>query len=180
MIYTALLLTMLLQVTEPTETAAWGLPFEGSEAEEFLENAEILSVRAFDTKGITRPRKVELSDGRHSCSAVFKTIDEYEPVKHFAGGEKELQFSDSYKYEIAAYELDKLLELGIVPPTVKRRINRYGGSLSLWIEGAMTEWERLKVKKVHAPDTVAWNNQMYTIRLFLQLIYELKPSTPEG
>jgi hypothetical protein len=34
----------------------------------------------------------------------------------------------------------------------------------------MTEWERIEVKKEHPPDLMAWNEQMYTIRLFLQLI----------
>jgi hypothetical protein len=164
--------TILLQVAEPAEATSWGLPIEGAEAEEFLESAEVLSVRAFDTKGITRPRKVELSDGRLTCFAVFKTIDEYEPKKQFADGATELGFSDSYKYEIAAYELDKLLGLGIVPPAVERRIKGDTGSLSLWVEGSMTEWERLKVRDIHPPDTVEWNNQMYTIRLFLQLIYD--------
>lgn len=172
MIFTVLFLTMLLQVAEPTEPASWGLPFEGSDAEEFLKNAEIMSVRAFDTRGITRPMKVELSDGIHSCYAVLKTIDEYEPRKKFADGATELGFSDSYRYEIAAYELDKLLGLGIVPPAVERLVKGEPGALSLWVEGAITEWERLRVRDIHPPDTVAWNNQMYTVRLFLQLIYD--------
>jgi hypothetical protein len=172
MIFTVLFLAVFLQIAGPTETTTWGLPIEGSEAEEFLKTAEILSVRDFDTKGITRPKRVELRDGQHSCFAVFKTVDEYEPRKQFADGATELGFSDSYKYEIAAYELDKLLGLGIVPPAVERRIKGDTGSLSIWVEGAVTEWERLKVRDVHPPDTVAWNNQMYTIRLFLQLIYD--------
>jgi hypothetical protein len=167
-----LFLTILVQAAEPTEPTTWGLPVEGTEAEEFLETAEVLSVRAFDTKGITRPRKIELSDGRLTCSAVFKTVDEYEPRKQFADGKTEFGFSDSYKYEIAAYKLDKLLGLGIVPPAVERRIKGDVGALSLWVEGSMTEWERLKVRDIHPPDTVEWNNQMYTIRLFLQLIYD--------
>jgi hypothetical protein len=172
MIFTVLLLAIVPQIAEPTETATWGLPLEGSEAEEFLKTAEILSVRNFETKGITRPKRVELNDGQTSCFAVFKTVDEYEPRKQFADGATELGFSDSYKYEIAAYELDKLLGLGIVPPAVERRIKGDTGSLSLWVEGAVTEWERLKVRDIHPPYAVAWNNQMYTVRLFLQLIYD--------
>ena len=78
--------------------------------------------------------KVELSDGTRSLSAVFKTVDEYEPVKRFDNGEVELQFTDSFEYEIAAYELDTILGLGIVPPAIRRRINRDVGSLSLWVE----------------------------------------------
>jgi len=169
---TTAILVLALQAAQPTPTPSWGLPLEGEEAENFLRTAKIVSVRYFDTKGVTRPQQVVLTDGTREIKAVFKTVDEYETVKHFAGGEKELQFSDSYTYEIAAYELDKLLGLGIVPPAVKRRISKEAGALSLWVEGAITEWERLKEKKIHDPDTVAWNNRMFTIRLFLQLIYD--------
>ena len=149
-----------------------GLPLHGEEAEAFLENATIQSIEKLESKALTRPRKVKLSDGEKTHFAVFKTIDDYDPKKEFADGQFEFQFSDSYKYEIAAYQLDKLLGLGIVPPVVERRIKGENGSLSLWVEGAMTEWERLMVKKIHPPDVAAWNHQMFTIRLFLQLIYD--------
>ena len=36
----------------------------------------------------------------------------------------ELEFQDSWKTEIAAYELDKLLGLGMVPATVERSYAR--------------------------------------------------------
>jgi len=167
-----LFLVSALQTAQPEPPPAWGLPLHGEEAEDFLHTAEVVSIKSFKTKAVTRPMKVELSDGEQTHYALFKTIDDFEPLKHFGGGEKELQFTDSFEYEIAAYELDKLLGLGIVPPAIRRRIGRHVGSLSLWIEGAMTEWERLKVRNVHPPDMVAWNDQMYTIRLFLQLIYD--------
>jgi len=164
------LLAIALPVAGATPTPNWGLPLHGEEAENFLKTAAVLSVRPLKSKAVTRPMKVELSDGTRTFSAVFKTIDEYEPVKRFDNGEVELQFTDSFEYEIAASELDTMLDLGIVPPTIRRRINRDVGSLSLWVEGAMTEWERLKIKEEHPPDLMAWNEQMYTIRLFLQLI----------
>ena len=171
--FLVLFLVTAQQTAQPESTPVWGLPLHGEEAEIFLDTAEIVSVKSFKTKGVTRPMKVKLSDGEQTHYALFKTIDDFKPVKTFGGGEKELQFTDCFEYEIAAYELDKLLGLGIVPPTVRRRIGRQVGSLQLWIDGAMTEWERLKVRKVHPPDMVAWNDQMYTIRLFLQLIYDV-------
>ena len=164
--------TILLQVAAATPAPTSGLPLGGATAEKFLKNAKISTVKNFDTKAVTRPKKVELTDGKRTCYAVFKTINEYVPKKEFADGGTELQFSDSYKYEIAAYELDKLLDLGIVPPAVERRIDGDFGSLSLWVEGSITEWERFKERDIHPPDTVAWNNQMFTVRLFLQLIYD--------
>jgi co-chaperonin GroES (HSP10) len=172
---TAVILVLALQTAQSAavDTSASGLPLEGATAEEFLKTAKIVSVGNFPTHGVTRPKKVELTDGDRTLFAVFKTIDEYAQRKEFPDGNTELNFSDSWKYEIAAYELDKLLGLGIVPPVVDRWIQGSEGSLSLWVEDSMTEWERLKVKKLSAPDTVAWNNQMYTVRLFLQLIYDV-------
>jgi hypothetical protein len=141
----AAILSILLQAAAPSQALVWGLPLQGAAAEEFLKSAEIVAVREFDTMAVTRPMKVELTDGQRTCYAVFKTIDERASKKKFTDGTTELQFSDRYRYEIAAYELDKLLGLEIVPPTVERRIGREVGSLSLWVEGSMTEWERLKV-----------------------------------
>ena len=171
-ILAVLFLLTAQQAAQPEPTPAWGLPLHGEEAEHFLRTAKIISIKNFKTKAITHPKKVQLTDGEQTHFALFKIIDEVEPMKHLQGGETELQFTDSFEYEIAAYELDKLLDLGIVPPAVRRRIGTEVGSLGLWVEGAMTEWERLKVRKIHPPDMAAWNERMYTIRLFLQLIYD--------
>jgi hypothetical protein len=169
-LFAALLLAASLHIEATVPEPSYGLPLRGEAAERFLRTARVISIRALKSKAVTRPKKVELSDGSLTWSAVFKTIYEYQPVKRFDNGEVELNFTDSFEYEIAAYELDKMLNLGIVPPAVRRRINSEVGSLSLWVEGAMTEWERIEVKKKRPPDLEAWNEQMYTIRLFLQLI----------
>ena len=165
----ALSLTLALQAAASTAPTS-GLPMVGADAEEFLRTAEVVAVRDLNVPGVTRPRKVELSDGRRTAFAVFKTVDEHAMRKRFPDGSTELHFSDSFKYEIAAYELDKLLGLALVPPAVERRIGRDLGSLSLWVEGARTEAERLKAGDSRPPDLVAWNNQIQTVRLFLELI----------
>lgn len=43
-------------------------------------------------------------------------------------------FKENYKLEIAAYELDKLLKMDMVPPSVERRIQGTIGSATLWVE----------------------------------------------
>jgi hypothetical protein len=43
-------------------------------------------------------------------------------------------FRESYKTEIAAYELDKLLKMDMVPPTVERQIQGKAGRAQLWVE----------------------------------------------
>jgi hypothetical protein len=145
-----------------------GLLLKGEAAESFLRTAEVVRKRGIDT-GITNPDQYTLSDGTTTCRAVWKTIDEFKRgVTSLEGGGVIVDFADSWKHEVAAYELDKLVGLDLVPPTVERRFGRTVGSLQMWVEGAMTEADR-KQKKVAPPDIRVWNEQMYKVRLLHQL-----------
>jgi hypothetical protein len=172
----AIVLTLVPSLTSHDATADehdGPLPLEGEAAETFLSTARVLELKRFKTKGVTRPRKATLSDGERTLYALFKDIDTYSPKETLAGGEVVLRFRDSYRHEIAAYELDKLLGLGIVPPCAQRRIHADVGALCLWVEGTMTEWERIAQPDATPPDIEDWNRQMMTVRLFLQLIYDI-------
>lgn len=152
------------------QAAAYGLPLEGVEAEEFLRTAQVVKKKALG-KGITGAHQLTLSDGTRTHKAVWKTIDEFRRgVTSFEGAGVMVDYEDSYRFEIAAYELDKLLGFNLVPPTVERIIDRKKGALQMWIEGAMTEGERKK-KRILPPDVEAWNGQIYRLRLFHQLTF---------
>jgi hypothetical protein len=143
----------------------------GAEAEEFLRTAEIVDRERLSV-GVTESHRVTLRDGERTLRAVWKTIDEYKPVKRFDdGGLPELGFRDSYKSEIAAYELAGLLGLDFVPPTVFRRLDRVPGSLQLWVEGCITEGERRREHK-NPPNRKRWTRQVYNARMFHQLIHD--------
>ena len=43
-------------------------------------------------------------------------------------------FRESYRAEIAAYELDKLLEMEMVPPSVERQLSGTRGGAQVWVE----------------------------------------------
>jgi hypothetical protein len=147
---------------------AYGLPLHGEAAETFLRTAEVTSKKSVGA-GITHPERYTLTDGTRTFRAIWKTIDEFRRgITNLEGGGVIVDFADSYRHEIAAYELDKLIGLGLVPPTVERTFGGRKGSLQLWVEGAMTEAER-KQKKVVPPDQQAWNEQMYKVRLLHQL-----------
>jgi hypothetical protein len=149
----------------------FGLPLKGGEAEKFLHAAGLVSKKALGV-GITHSEQYTLSDGPRTHKAVWKTIDEFKRgLTSFEDGRFVMDFADSYKHEIAAYELDKLIGLELVPPTVERTFGGTTGSLQLWVEGAMTEADR-KQKKLAPPDTQAWNEQMHKVRLLHQLTYD--------
>jgi len=147
-----------------------GLPLVGEEAEVFLRTARVVD-RTPIGKGVTRPDRMTLTDGTRTHRAVWKTINERRMgLQRLEGVRLEFDFRDSWKSEVAAYELDKLLGLGLVPPTVERRIAGRTGSLQMWVEGAMTEDDRKK-RGLEAPDAAAWNAQMHKVRLLHQLTY---------
>ena len=114
-----------------------------------------------------------LSDGTRTVNGVFKKHDNYGHRAVQISGERVIGWRDSYRHEIAAYELDKLLGLGLVPPCVERRLGGNEGSLCLWVEGSMSEWERKTVYKTHPPDLQHWNSEVEAMQLFEVLINDL-------
>ncbi len=165
-------LIVAAQAVSPPSFPATGLPLTGSAAEEFLRTAEVVTLEEFDNKGITKPRKATLSDGQRTYHAVFKDVDNLIKKEKLTTGKTLINLLDSYKHEIAAYELDKLLDLGLVPPCVERRIRGTTGSLCMWVEGAMTEWQRSQEQKIQPPNVIAYNNQMHDIKFLLQLDWD--------
>jgi hypothetical protein len=158
------------QATDPAAAKPHGLALEGGEAERFLRTAEVIERRPIGS-GITGSERVTLVDRGRRMRAAWKTVDIFHPGNtRFADGTVEMDFRDSYKFEIAAYELDKLLALGLVPPAVERTIDGRAGSLQAWVEGAMTDDERHRRGLVD-PDADHWNRQMYDVRLLHQLTY---------
>jgi hypothetical protein len=107
-----------------------------AELEAFLASAEVVEVEDVG-EGITEPKRVTLRSGDRTCRAIFKDIDE-ETNDVALTNRFELGFSDKWMYEVAAYRLDRLLDIGLVPVTVQREIGDATGSLQLWIEDATT------------------------------------------
>ena len=126
-------------------------------------------------KGITQTLRLTLSDGTVTHDASFQKIDEHKPRMELASG-TELGFVDSYKYNIAAYQLAEILGLDdIVPVYVERKWKGDSGSLSWWLPVKMDEKERV-AQKIAVPDPDAWNNQMYKVRVLDQLVYDSDPN----
>jgi hypothetical protein len=120
------------------------------------------------SKGVTHTWRLRLTDGTLTHDAHFQPIDERKSEMKLASG-TELNFVDSYKYNIAAYALPELLGMDdMVPIYVERKWNGTSGSMSWWLPWKMDEAERHK-QKLTPPDPDAWNNQMYKIRVFHQL-----------
>lgn len=146
--------------------------FQGPAAEEFLRRARVQRVHDINM-GVTRPQRVTLVRDGVTRSAVFKTIniDDQRPMR-MADGSVQLAFQDSYLTEIAAYEVDKIIGLGMVPATIRRTVLNQTGSLQWWVESMMPEAQRTR-DGIDPPDAEAWNRKIYMMRLFDRLIYNV-------
>lgn len=126
-------------------------------------------------KGVTGTIRLTLSDGTLTHDASFQPIDEHKATKQLSSG-TELNFVDSYLYNIAAYRLAEMLGIDdLMPVYVERKWDGKTGSLSWWLPVKMDDAERFK-QKIAPPDADSWNRQMYRIRVFDELVYDNDPN----
>lgn len=104
---------------------------------------------------------VDLDDGKTKRKGVLRFTDTPRPRYP----------ADSYKYTIAAYELDKLLDLNMVPPTVERQENGKKGSLQLGIESPFIDERSRQLKKIEPPDPETFNNNLDDLYIFENLVH---------
>jgi hypothetical protein len=146
-----------------------GQVFQGPKIEEILRNGRVAKTKDLP-EGVTLPKKATLEFNGEQHFGVWKSIDEGPvPQKQLDNG-VELQFQDSWRTEVAAYELDKLIGLGMVPATVQRVFDGKQGSMQFFVDSVMDEEQRLK-KKVSPPNQILWTQQIAKIRLWDNLIY---------
>jgi len=148
-----------------------------AEQEEFLRTAKPLRHKQVG-KGVTGAERFTLAKGDVKHDAHFQKIDQQLKEFNPPTGEAELRFRDSYKYNIAAYELGKLLGIDdMIPPSVERRVFGTTGALTWWVDNVlMDETKRLK-GGVQPPNVDNWNDQMDVVHIFDQLIQNMDRNT---
>ena len=126
------------------------------EFEEFLKTAAIAKIGDIPV-GVTAPKHAFFAPGGLAGGAA---------LKHLPSGIRS-GFWESYKSEIAAYKVDRILGLNMVPPTVERRVGADLASMQLWVENC----KLLKdVDQKASPDKDAWAKQVWRQRTFDNLI----------
>lgn len=105
--------------------------------------------------GVTKPLRGHFAPGGLVASAAWKML----PPGRDKG------YWESYKSEIAAYELDKFFDLHMVPPTVEKRWKGDLGAAVLWLK-PVRSWK--DVEPLPKPDH--WNIQVIRMKMFDNLI----------
>jgi len=144
------------------------LPFASTEELlDFLRTARVVRYR--EIRGITRPYEVLLEKGDIRMRGAFNYATEEKAVVTLAQTGTQIGFRDTYLFNLAAYELSRLLGLDNVPPAVERKVAGKRGALSAWIENAMEERTR-RARKIEPPDVERYNQQVYVMHVFDALI----------
>jgi hypothetical protein len=142
------------------------------EIEAFLKSATIVKMEDVSV-GVTHPHRAQLQPDGPVREIAWKPIN---PGRYNG-------YYESYKSEVAAYEIDKLLELNMVPPTVEKQYSGVRGAAVMWIEGTRSFKETGGV-----PGTVGaksgpppakmylWNRQLMKAKMFDNLIANIDPN----
>jgi len=126
-----------------------------NEREAFLASARFATDPPTDGRSSWR---VVLDDGTRKHDASVVTEDGSGPTRR------------NYRFNVAAYELDRLLGLNLVPATVERPVNGRPASVIWWVDDfAMNEVDRRR-KGIDPPDQGGWDRQVQAVRVFDELI----------
>lgn len=159
------IISIILAVGFSTQAVAQFTPEELAEREKWeklLQDANIVGQEQMGGKeAVTEPWVLDLELDGVKFRAIWKN-----PLGRMKG------FLESWKWEIAAYRIDKLLGLNMVPVTVEKRFRSDRGSCQLWIEDTFTLKDK-EEKKLKTPSykVFPWNRALFKQRAWDNLIY---------
>jgi hypothetical protein len=163
-------LTLSPSSDEPVARPPGAVGSSDAEREAFLKEAKVVRTRGAGGGGLTGALRATLRQGDAQHDALIQAIDEEKPFADLDRG-REMDFRDSYKNNAAAYRLDRLLGLGMVPVTVVRLHELKRAGFTWWVDDVLTDERSRLAQKIRAPDLERWNRQMWVVRVFDQLIY---------
>ena len=145
---------------QPTLSAA--------EMETFLLKAKITRLRDVGS-GVTGSRKATLTDGRITHDAHIQTIDESRAIFQ-AGKASEVNFKDTYRFNIAGYRLAQLVGLTTVPMSVARPVDGKNAAVTWWVDDVLMDEKARLAKKTFGPNPDRTSKQIQIMRVFDELI----------
>ena len=129
--------------------------------EEFLSAARIIAREQISSRdAVTSPWILTLEKDGRTRRALWKN-----PAGRLRG------FVENWRWEIAAYRLDKYLGLHMIVPTVEKILDGTPGSCQLWVESQMSLREKTERGIETPPDkAAAWARTAYLQQAFDNLI----------
>jgi hypothetical protein len=139
------------------------------EMERFLRQAEIVATKS-SKKGVTNAKRVTLFDGRVRHDAQLQDVDIALPMFDVGPKHSEVNFKDTYRYNIAGYRLSILLGLDSVPMSVERKVQGKQVAMTWWIDDVILDEGARQKEKTAGPNPSRTASQIHIMRVFDELI----------
>jgi hypothetical protein len=142
----------------------------------FLLKAKVIESRPIG-RGITGSLRLTLSDGTVTHDAAFQSINDRTTEAARRRMEKragELNFVDSYLYNLAAYEISRLLGVDdMMPTTVERRWQGKVGSLAWWVDDVLMDEAARETSPVQPPRPLEFHRRRLKMSVFAELVGDI-------
>lgn len=136
--------------------------------EVFLLTAKVTNKRDAG-KGVTGSRRATFTDGVLTHEAHIQVVDVTKPVFE-AGGKSEVNFKDSYRFNIAGYKIARLVGLDNVPMSVARKIDDKMAAVTWWIDDVLMDEQARVKKKVRPADADRQAKQWHVMAVWDELV----------
>lgn len=144
--------------SRPAETGSKTWLGRHQEVEEYLRTAECVRMEVLRPDLPSSTRRCVLRPGGPVSRMSWQTV-----LPGVYRG-----FREDYRFDIAAYELDKLLKMDMVPPTVERELQGNKGAATQWVENLIDSSKA--EASLNASDRARWERQLVRMRMFDALI----------
>lgn len=118
----------------------WARPYGMSDAEleQFLAAADVIRTEPH-ANGV---RRLTLEEGDRRMQALFNSADSSPGLQQARRWGRAAERADRHAYELAAYRLDRILGLELVPVAVSRVIDGEAGTVQYWLPDTVSEDQR--------------------------------------
>ncbi len=145
--------------------------YTDAQKEKFLTAAKIVALREIG-HGVTKPVRAELEWNGVRHAGSFQVVDKELP-DFFPPAAKPIPMKDSWRYNVAAYRVDRLLRLNMVAVAAQRPLRGKPGAISWWVDNVMfEEVDRIK-KGIEPPVPEEFDRQRALVRVFDELIINI-------
>ncbi|AOE49343.1 metallophosphoesterase [Kangiella sediminilitoris] len=142
----------VLNIDDPTNTTPLEDPvrkplyadgYSDEYLKSFFENAKIVEQIPLDDF-FSKPIKLTFSNADHQHSAIFKYYDSDPNMEKGSIDRRLANVADRYVYDMAAFKLDRILGLYMVPFTMEYTHNGQKGIIQYWVEDSISRTEMIE------------------------------------
>ena len=145
--------------------------YSDDDKEKFLKQGTILAVKDIG-HGVTKPLKAELGLRGTSHSAQIQPVNKELP-DFFGEDNKPVPMKDCWRFNVAAYKIDRLLGLRMGTVVVARPFKGRPAAFSWWVDDVLfEEVERVK-RDLTSPDPEGFERQRALSRVFDELVMNI-------